>query len=236
MIIFLIFIILIIQYNNVDNSLILSLILNKTIKNNENENNNFTTYIKINYLINTPIYVSSIIGNINTKIVNNSINNLIMVPFFNNLNCMDINSDIYIDCFNYIKLIKNNNYDYIWLKFEKKDKTSFKNNYYITIFDISSIFNDFYFDNDINNQTYIHKNTNSLVIRNLNETHNNQLQISINTYKKSILLNEIFNNIDYNNCNNNILNNYTLFTININITNTNIDINNIYFKMKIINK
>jgi hypothetical protein len=75
--------------------------------------------------------------------------------------CIDIN------CFTKVELIKNNKFDYIWLKIEKNDKTSFIENIDFYMIDINNIFKNFYFD--ITKTTHIDM-FNNLIIENSNES------------------------------------------------------------------
>ena len=71
-----------------------------------------------------------------------------MTPYFENIDCLD-NQNFDIKCFTKVDLVKNNKYNYIWLKIEKKDKTSFSNEIDLYVYDMYNIFDNSKFKNKI---------------------------------------------------------------------------------------
>jgi hypothetical protein len=101
-------------------------------------NSKFSVYIKFNNHPLSPITVSTYVETFSyyTK------NNTIMTPYYEHIDCLDNQYfDIFdINCFTKIDLVRNNKYDYIWLKFEKKDKTPFVNTVDFYIYDMHNVF------------------------------------------------------------------------------------------------
>ena len=101
-------------------------------------NSKFSVYIKFNNYPLSQITVSTYVETLSyyTK------NNTIMTPYYEHIDCLDNQYfDIFdINCFTKIDLVRNNKYDYIWLKFDKKDKTPFVNTVDLYIYDIYNVF------------------------------------------------------------------------------------------------
>jgi len=107
-------------------------------------NSKFSVYIKFNNYPFSQINVSTYVKTFSyyTK------NNTIMTPYFENNDCLD-HQYFDIKCFTKIDLVKNNKYNYIWLKFEKKDKTPFVNTIDFYIYDMYNVFDNSKFKNVI---------------------------------------------------------------------------------------
>jgi hypothetical protein len=122
----------------------------------------FDIYVKINNIPTSQIKINTYVDifNYHTK------NNTVMTPFFDNIYCYE-HDCIDINCFSKVELIKNNKFDYIWLKIEKIDKTLFIENIDFYMIDINNTFKGFYFD--IIKTTHIDM-FNNLIIENSNES------------------------------------------------------------------
>jgi len=120
--------------NNLENCIASSIFFTKQCS--KKNNSKFNIYIKFNNYLSSPISVSTIIKPYKyyTK------NNTIITPYFDYINCLD-EQYFDINCFTKIDLVRNNNYNYVWLKFEKKDKTPFMNKIDLYIYDMYNIIN-----------------------------------------------------------------------------------------------
>ena len=108
------------------------------------DNSKFSVYIKFNNYPLSQIKVSTYVETFSyyTK------NNTVITPYYDNIDCLD-NKYLDINCFSKIDLVKNNKYNYIWLKFEKKDKTLFVNNLDFYVYDMYNVFDNSKFKNVI---------------------------------------------------------------------------------------
>lgn len=148
----------------------------------------FDLYVKINNIQHSDINIDTYVDIFNYH----SDNNTIMTPYYEDMRCLD-NYIINMECFKKINLIKNNKYNYIWLKLEKKDKKSFTENIDIYMVDINNIFEGFYFDK--NKLPYIDI-LNNFVVENSNEyVLYNNINIIDGNYSMYNLYLNISNNI-----------------------------------------
>jgi len=141
-------------------------------------NSKFSVYIKSNNYPLSQIKVSTYVETINYYMKNNTI----MTPYFEHNDCLD-NQYFYLNCFTKIDLVRNNKYNYIWLKFEKKDKTPFVNTVDLYIYDMYNVLDNSKFKNVIFvNGKYV--------------LYNFHLNITNNNYPMFIKKNKIKNRID----------------------------------------